>query len=64
MSATSSKNTIIESRLVMTSVIRSPESGGTLNAKILRAKKTKYKFLHYFRKLLFTKATVFDTLQV
>ena len=37
MSATSSRNTIIDRRLVITKVTLSPESGGTLNAKILRA---------------------------
>lgn len=37
ISATSSRNTIIDRRLVITKVILSPESGGTLNAKMLRA---------------------------
>lgn len=36
MSATRSRNTIIDKRLVITNVILSPESGGTLKAKILR----------------------------
>ncbi len=39
MSATNRRNTIMERRLVMTNVILSPESGGTLNAKILKADK-------------------------
>ena len=39
MSATSKRNTIMERRLVMTKVILSPESGGTLKAKMLRAKR-------------------------
>ena len=48
MSATNRRNTIMERRLVMTKVILSPESGGTLKAKILRAsKETNRKNLYY-----------------
>ena len=48
MSATSNRNTIMDKRFVITRVILSPESGGTLNAKILRAnEETKENYVNF-----------------